>query len=64
MSEKKYYEVLEIDNSAKLEQIHEAYKLLAKNYQQNESDLANFIYKMKELNEAYLVLSDSGPCEI
>ncbi len=58
MSEKKYYEILHIESSAERKQIHEAYKYLAKEYQYEENDLFEYISKMKELNEAYLVLSD------
>jgi DnaJ-class molecular chaperone len=59
MIKKDYYKVLQIETSAETEQIHEAYKQLAKDYQQTQSNLSDFIFKMKELNEAYLVLSNS-----
>lgn len=59
MSEKEYYKILRIESSAEKEQIHEAYKKLAREYQQAQSNLSDFIYKMKELNEAYLTLGDS-----
>lgn len=59
MSEKNYYEVLQINDSAESEAIHAAYKRLAKKYQHNERNLLEYILKMQKLNEAYLVLSDS-----
>lgn len=60
MSEKEYYKILQIEISSEKEQVHEAYKKLAKSYQQSESNLSDFIFRMKDLNEAYLVLSNSG----
>jgi curved DNA-binding protein CbpA len=58
MSEKNYYKILAVEKTAEDEQIREAYKLVSKKYQADESDLLNYVYKMKELNEACLVLTD------
>ena len=60
---KNYYEILEIDKNASKEIIDKAYKTLAKKYhpdlQDNEMQ-KNYEEKMKEINEAYGVLSDTN----
>lgn len=58
MAEKTYYDILEIEPSAETVRMHESYKRMASGYRQSETNLSAFIYKMKDLNEAYLVLSD------
>lgn len=61
--EKNYYEILEIDKNASQEIIDKAYKVLVKKY---HPDLQNSLEakqkceaKIKEINEAYEVLSNS-----
>lgn len=60
---KNYYEILEIDKNASKEIIDKAYKTLAKKYhpdlQDNEMQKI-YEEKMKEINEAYGVLSDTN----
>jgi len=58
MTERNYYEVLQLNNSADLEAIHAGYKRLSKEYQHNEFTLFDYILKMQELNKAYLTLAD------
>ena len=59
---KNYYEILEVDKNASQEVIEKAYKALAKKYhpdlQTGEKQL-QYAEKMKIINEAYDVLSDS-----
>lgn len=58
---KNYYEILEVDKKASLEVIEKAYKTLVKKYHpdlQNEENHVEYEEKMKEINEAYSVLSD------
>jgi DnaJ-class molecular chaperone len=57
---KDYYEILGIDADASVEKIKESYRRLAFEYHpdRNNGD-AGAVEKMKELNEAYAVLSDS-----
>ena len=58
---KNYYEILEVDKKASPEVIEKAYKTLVKKYHpdlQNEENHAEYEEKMKEINEAYSVLSD------
>ena len=59
MSQRDYYEILGVENDASLQQIKEAYRKLAFQYHpdRNKGDHAA-LEKMKELNEAYAVLSD------
>lgn len=55
---KNYYEVLEVDKNASEEVIEKAYKTLAKKYHpdlQNNSDCQD---KMRQINEAYEILSN------
>ena len=58
---KNYYEILEVDKKASPEVIEKAYKTLVKKYHpdlQNEENHVEYEEKMKEINEAYSVLSD------
>ena len=58
---KNYYEILEVDRKASPEVIEKAYKTLAKKYHpdlQDENNKNIYAEKMKEINEAYDVLSD------
>lgn len=58
---KNYYEILEVDTKASPEVIEKAYKTLVKKYHpdlQSEEDNAKYEEKMKEINEAYTILSD------
>ena len=58
---KNYYEILEVDRKASSEVIEKAYKTLVKKYhpdlQENEKQ-EEYEEKMKDINEAYSVLSD------
>ncbi len=55
-----YYEILGVDADASPEKIKEAYRRLAFEYHPDRNDEdAGAVEKMKELNEAYAVLSDS-----
>jgi curved DNA-binding protein CbpA len=60
MSQRDYYEVLEVKREAGPKEIKEAYRKLALQYHpdRNLGD-ASALEKMKEINEAYAVLSDS-----
>lgn len=58
---KKYYEILEVNPNASIEIIEKAYKVLAKKYHPdlyvgNERTFAE--KKMRDINEAYKILSD------
>ncbi len=58
---KNYYEILEVSQSASQEVIEKAYKTLAKKYHPDLQDGIDKTYaeqKMKELNEAYDVISN------
>jgi len=59
MTQKDYYKVLGVEKAADARQIKEAYRKLAFEYHpdRNKGDLSA-VEKMKELNEAYAVLSD------
>lgn len=60
--EKNYYEILEVDKNASNEIIEKAYKTLAKRYHPDLQDgpqKKEYEEKMKMINEAYSVLSDS-----
>ena len=59
--EKNYYKILEVDFNASPEVIEKAYKTLAKKYhpdlqEENQKVIAG--EKLKEINEAYEVLSN------
>ena len=58
---KNYYEILEVDKKASPEVIEKAYKTLVKKYHpdlQNENSHSKYEAKLKEINEAYSILSD------
>ncbi len=58
---KNYYEILEVSQSASQEVIEKVYKTLAKKYHPDLQDGIDKTYaeqKMKELNEAYDVISN------
>ena len=58
---KNYYKILEVDSSASPEVIEKAYKALAKKYHpdlQEESQKESAGEKLKEINEAYEILSN------
>ena len=59
---KNYYEILEVDKNASQEVIEKAYRTLAKKYHpdlQQESKKLEYAEKMKKINQAYDVLSNS-----
>lgn len=59
---KNYYELLEVDKNASKEVIDKAYKILVKKYHpdlQDESSKLECEHKIKEINEAYDILSDT-----
>ena len=60
MNGKDYYEILEINNGASAKEIKDAYRRLAFQYHpdRNPGDTAA-VERMKSINEAYAVLSDS-----
>ncbi len=58
---KNYYEILEVDKKASPEVIDKAYKTLVKKYHpdlQDDKMHVEYEEKMKEINEAYSILSD------
>lgn len=58
---KKYYEILEVNPKASIEIIEKAYKVLAKKYHPDLYEGDKKIYaekKMRDINEAYKILSD------
>src|SRR6185312_12187162 len=57
MNNKNYYNILEITTTATLAEIKKAYRNLAKTH---HPDRGGSEEKMKQLNEAYEVLSDEG----
>ena len=60
---KNYYEILQINQNASPEIIEKAYKTLAKKYHpdlQEESNKKEAEEILKEINEAYEILSDSN----
>ena len=60
MAEKDYYRVLGISRNAGMSEIKSAYRSLALKYHPDKNtDNAEAIDKMKQINEAYAVLSDS-----
>ncbi|MCI9063795.1 MAG: J domain-containing protein [Clostridia bacterium] len=58
-----YYKILEVDKDASPEIIEKAYKLLVKKYHpdlQDDADKSLAEEKIKKINEAYSILSDSN----
>ena len=61
MNQKDYYQVLEVDREAAPPKVKEAYRKLAFQYHPDRNrGNPDAVEKMKELNEAYAVLSDPG----
>ena len=61
MNQKDYYQVLEVDREAAPQKVKEAYRKLAFQYHPDRNKgNPDAVEKMKELNEAYAVLSDPG----
>ena len=59
MKQKDYYQILDVDREASPEKIKEAYRRLAFQYHPDRNrETPSAVEKMKELNEAYAVLSD------
>jgi len=59
MNQKDYYRVLDVEKEASPQKIKEAYRRLAFKYHPDRnSETASVVGKMKEINEAYAVLSD------
>jgi curved DNA-binding protein CbpA len=58
MSKKDYYQILGVDRSASSEQIKQAYRKLAFEYHPDRNQNPAMHEKMKEINEAYAVLSN------
>ena len=60
---KNYYEILEVSQNASPEVIEKAYKTLVKKYHPDLQTKENYLFfenKMKEITEAYKVLSDTN----
>lgn len=55
---KNYYEILEVDKNASKEVIEKAYKTLAKKYHPDLQNNSNCQDKMRQINEAYEILSN------
>jgi DnaJ-class molecular chaperone len=60
MKTKDYYETLEISVKASPQEVKEAYRKLAFQYHPDRNPGAASLEKMKEINEAYAVLSDGS----
>jgi DnaJ-class molecular chaperone len=58
MSKKDYYQILSVERSASPEQIKQAYRKLAFEYHPDRNQNPTMHEKMKEINEAYAVLSN------
>ena len=56
--EKNYYEILEIDSNASIEEIKKAFRLLSLKYHPDKNPEG--AEKFKEINEAFQVLSDGN----
>ncbi|MET0464076.1 MAG: DnaJ domain-containing protein [Chitinophagaceae bacterium] len=61
---KKYYEILGISKSASAEELRAAYRSLAKQYHPDRNPSPEAAEKIKEINEAYEVLSSSDKRKI
>lgn len=59
MNRRDYYQTLEVDRSADAGQIREAYRKLAFQFHPDRNSSPGAAEKMKDLNEAYAVLSDN-----
>ncbi len=57
---KDYYEILEVKSEASAQEIKEAYRKLAFQYHPDRNPETASLEKMKEINEAYAVLSDES----
>ena len=58
-NQKDYYQVLGVDHNASPQKIKEAYRKLAFQYHPDRNkENPSAVEKMKEINEAYAVLSD------
>ena len=55
---KNYYEILEVDKNASEEVIEKAYKTLAKKYHPDLQNNSNCQDKIRQINEAYEILSN------
>lgn len=55
---KNYYEILEVDKNASEEVIEKAYKTLAKKYHPDLQNNSDYQDKMRQINEAYEILSN------
>ena len=61
MERRDYYEVLDVERNASSQKIKEAYRKLAFQYHPDRNrENPSAVEKMKEINEAYAVLSDPG----
>jgi curved DNA-binding protein len=59
MKQKDYYQVLDVEKGASHQKIKEAYRRLAFQYHPDRNrETSSVVEKMKEINEAYAVLSD------
>lgn len=59
MQYKDYYQILDVSRDASLDDIKKAFRKLARKYHPDVSKEPNAEAKMKEINEAYAVLSDT-----
>lgn len=59
MQYKDYYQILGVNRDASLADIKKSFRKLARKYHPDVSKEANAEYRMKEINEAYTVLSDT-----
>ncbi len=59
MSDKTYYQLLQVDSAASIEVIEAAYRRLAKVYHPDLNSSPNAAKTMQELNQAYAVLRDA-----
>lgn len=60
MEQGDYYQILGVDRNATPKQIKESYRKLALQFHPDRNRDASAAIRMKEINEAYAVLSDSG----